>query len=94
MVLPSPKSCLSLPKAFDGTEPPLCQDRSLGASPWALRDADAAPVQLSKSLPSGRILARAGCRKGFSPPSLSPSLCKRCTEMGRACNHQWARCHW
>lgn len=83
MVLPSPKSCLSLPKAFNGTEHPLCQDRSLGASPRAPQDADVMPVRLPKALPSGRILAHAGCRRGSSAPSLSPSLCSWCTEMGR-----------
>lgn len=57
MALPSPKSCLSLPKAFDATDPPLHQGRSLGASPRARRDADVVLVRLPKALPSGWIVA-------------------------------------
>lgn len=75
MVLPAPKSCLSLPKASNGTEHPLCQDRSLGAAPRAPRDANVAPVQLAKPLPGGRIPAHAGGRRGSPAPRLSPSSC-------------------
>jgi len=59
MVLPPPRSCLSLTRAFDGTEHLLGHDRSSQASPRAPQDADAAPVQLPKPIPSSQILAHA-----------------------------------